>query len=377
MRRYIIVLVMLLIVILVGMDVLLRLSVQQRTPVPVTNESRPTIIESIPTESTKGELSFSNEEKTIKLFESLSPSVVHITSITHQRDFFRMRMQERPQGTGSGFVWSSEGYIVTNFHVIKDASAAEVTLSDGSSWEAHLVGVEPDKDLAVLKIDAPPEQLPAIPVGQSENLKVGQSVLAIGNPFGFDQTLTTGVISGLGREIESVSRRPITGVIQTDAAINPGNSGGPLMDSSGRLIGINTAIFSPSGAYAGIGFAVPVDTVSRMVPQIIEFGEVRHVGLGIHTMEDHVARRMGINGLIVRYVIPDGPAEKAAIKAVKMDQRGRVSLGDVIIGINREEVRTSNDLYRILDGREVGEEVDVQLYRNGKPITVKVTLDVI
>ena len=194
-----------------------------------------------------------DELSTIELFKNVSPSVVYITSLTVQRDFFSFKAMAVPQGTGSGFVWDANGYVVTNFHVIQGAHGANVTLADHSTWEAELVGYEADKDLAVLRINAPKSVLPAIPVGTSSDLEVGQKVFAIGNPFGFDQTLTTGVISGLGREIESVTRQPIEGVIQTDAAINPGNSGGPLLDSAGRLIGINTAIVSPSGAYAGGG----------------------------------------------------------------------------------------------------------------------------
>jgi len=200
-----------------------------------------------------------DEKGTISLFKAVSPSVVYITTMAVRQEFFSLRALEVPQGAGSGFVWNDNGYIVTNYHVIAEAQGARVTLADRSTWSAQLVGAEPDKDIAVLKIDAPKHLLPPIPLGTSSDLQVGQKVFAIGNPFGFDQTLTTGVISGLGREIESATHRLIQGVIQTDAAINPGNSGGPLLDSAGRVIGINTAIVSPSGAYAGIGFAVPVD----------------------------------------------------------------------------------------------------------------------
>ena len=213
-----------------------------------------------------------------------------------QQDPFRFRALEVPQGAGSGFVWDENGYIVTNYHVIAEAQGRRVTLADQSTWSAKLVGVEPDKDIAVLKIDAPTRLLPPIPIGTSDDLQVGQKVFAIGNPFGFDQTLTTGVISGLGREIVSATRRPIQGVIQTDAAINPGNSGGPLLDSAGRVIGINTAIVSPSGAYAGIGFAVPVDVVNRIVPQIIRGEQIEKPGLGIAIAEDYVVRRLGLEG---------------------------------------------------------------------------------
>lgn len=371
MTRYVIAIGIVLLIALLGLDILLRLN-SGNEDIPSRYEPR-IIRDEVPSPVLSG----SAEERTIQLFEALSPSVVHITTKALRRDRFRMRVLETPQGTGSGFIWSSEGYVVTNFHVIKDASSAEVTLADGSTWEAELIGVEPDKDLAVLKIDAPTEQLSAIALGVSEGLKVGQSVMAIGNPFGLDQTLTTGIISGLGREIESVSRRPITGVIQTDAAINPGNSGGPLLDSAGRLIGINTAIFSPSGAYAGIGFAVPVDTITRMVPQIIEFGAVRHVGLGIQLLEDHIAQRLGISGLVISHVTPNGPAERAKLQPAHADQRGRLVLGDVIVAIDDQEIHTSNDLYRTLDGREAGEKVEIHILRSGESKSVKVTLDVL
>ncbi len=221
----------------------------------------------------RGEL-FTDEKSTISLFKQASPSVVHITAITVQRDFFSLNLYQIPEGTGSGFVWDTNGNIITNFHVIQNADAAQVTLADQSAWKARRVGAAPDKDLAVLRIDAPANRLKAIPLGTSKDLQVGQRVFAIGNPFGLDQSLTTGVISALGREIESVTRRPIQGVIQTDAAINPGNSGGPLLDSAGRLIGVNTAIYSPSGGSAGIGFAIPADTVNRIVPELIRYGKI-------------------------------------------------------------------------------------------------------
>ena len=230
--------------------------------------------------SARGELTVA-EKSVTALFEEATPSVVYITSVALRRDFFRFNVMEIPSGTGTGFVWDDRGNIVTNFHVIQDASRAEVTLADGSTWEAKLVGYAREKDLAVLHIDAPRSQLQSIRLGTSSDLKVGQSVLAIGNPFGFDQTLTTGIVSALGREIESTDGVPIRDVIQTDAAINPGNSGGPLLDSAGRLIGVNTAIVSPSGGYAGVGFAIPVDTVNWVVPQLIAHGRVKRPTMGV------------------------------------------------------------------------------------------------
>ena len=315
-----------------------------------------------------------DEKSTIELFKLVSPSVVYITSITVQRDIFSFRALEIPRGTGSGFVWDENGYIVTNFHVIQDAQAVEVTLADSSTWKADLVGFEPDKDLAVLKIDVPKKLLRQITVGTSSDLEVGQKVFAIGNPFGFDQTLTTGVISGLGREIEPVTRRPIQGVIQTDAAINPGNSGGPLLDSAGRLIGINTAIVSPSGAYAGIGFAVPVDVVNRMVPQIIRYGKVQKPVLGVTIAEDHVVKGLGAKGVLIFTVTPGGAADKAGLRPTRRDRRGRIVLGDLIVAIDGNKVSESRDLFRILDSYNIGDKVKLRVRRPDGEIDLDVIL---
>src|SRR6185295_3452494 len=234
-----------------------------------------------------------DEKSTITLFRQASPSVVNITAIGVERDLFTLNLYQIPQGTGSGFVWDTNGDIITNVHVSQNADAAQVTLADQSNWRARVVGTAPDKDLAVLRIDAPANRLHPIPIGTSKDLQVGQSVFAIGNPFGLDQTLTTGVISALNREIESVTRRPIQGVIQSDAAINPGNSGGPLLDSAGRLIGVNTAIYSPSGASAGIGFAIPVDTVNRIVPRLIRDGRFIRPALGVTAGSESLAKVLG------------------------------------------------------------------------------------
>jgi S1-C subfamily serine protease len=315
-----------------------------------------------------------DEKNNIELFKRISPSVVYITSIAVQRDIFTFRALEIPQGTGSGFIWDENGYIVTNFHVIQNAQAADVTLGDHSTWKAKLVGYEADKDLAVLKIDAPKKLLRPIKVGTSADLQVGQKVFAIGNPFGFDHTLTTGIISGLGREIESVTERPIQGVIQTDAAINPGNSGGPLLDSSGRLIGINTAIVSPSGAYAGIGFAVPVDFVNRMVPQIIRYGKVIKPVLGVSIAEDYVVRYLGAKGVLVLTVDPGGPADKAGLRPTRRDARGRILLGDLIVSIDGKPIADSKDLFRILDSYNIGDTAKVRVRRSDQEIEFNVTL---
>ena len=315
------------------------------------------------------------EKATIKLFEETSPSVVFITTINLRRDFFSTNIYKIPAGTGSGFIWDSAGHIVTNYHVIKGADEAKITLWDQSTWDAKLVGAEPDKDLAVLKIKAPDKRLKPIKIGESKNLLVGQNAYAIGNPFGFDQTLTTGIISALGREIESITRRPITGVIQTNAAINPGNSGGPLLDSANRLIGINTAIYSPTGSYAGIGFAVPVDTVNRIVPQLIEFGKVIKPGLGINIAPDSfVTNRLNTTGVLILNTVPGGGAQKAGLKATTQSANGRISMGDIIKEIEGKTVIDSSDLFRILDSKVVGDKVKVTVDRGGESKKIEVTL---
>ncbi|MBL8786355.1 MAG: trypsin-like peptidase domain-containing protein [Deltaproteobacteria bacterium] len=313
------------------------------------------------------------EKRVIDLFDRLSPSVVFITTMGATPGYFG-RSALQPQGAGSGFVWDADGHVVTNFHVIAQAQEAVVTLADGSEWKASLVGAAPDHDLAVLKIDAPKARIKPIPVGRSKTLRVGQYTLAIGNPFGLDQTLTTGVISALDRQIESMSGRQIYGCIQTDAAINPGNSGGPLIDSRGRLIGVNTAIRSASGSSAGIGFAVPVDTVSRIVPQLISNGRAARAGLGVLLAGQALAKRFGVDGAVIRDVGPDSPAAEAGIVGLEQDRFGRVRLGDVIVAIDQDNVKSIDDLTRLLDQRAVGDEVVVTLDRNGARREVKVRL---
>jgi S1-C subfamily serine protease len=320
----------------------------------------------------RGDLS-SDEQSTIELFKRVSGSVVHVTSVEVRRGRLSLNMFEIPQGTGSGFVWDTDGHVVTNFHVIQNADRAEVTLNDNSVWRATIVGTAPDKDVAVLKIEAPKDKLTKIMVGQSNNLQVGQKVFAIGNPFGLDQTLTTGVISGLGREIQSVTKRPISGVIQTDAAINPGNSGGPLLDSAGRLIGINTAIYSPSGAYAGIGFAVPVDTVNRIVPQLLAHGKVVRPGLGIVPASEQIVRQLKVKGVLVLSV-PDGSAAaQAGLVGTTQGPQSWV-LGDLIVSVDGQPVNELNDLYRVLDTHEVGDVVKLEVVRAGEKRAVSVKL---
>lgn len=308
-----------------------------------------------------------SEKATIRLFEVAAPSVCFITTTNVRLDFWSRDVTEIPRGTGSGFIWDKKGHIVTNYHVIQGADRATVTLADRSTWEAKLVGSAPEKDLAVLKIEVAGKSLRPIPVGQSDNLLVGQSVFAIGNPFGLDQTLTTGIVSALGREIESVAGIPIRDVIQTDAAINPGNSGGPLLNSSGKLIGVNTAIYSPSGASAGIGFSIPVDVVSWAVPELIRYGEIKRPSLGVELAQDHISRRLGLQpGVLVINVVPGSSADKAGIMPTYRDRNGYIQLGDLIIGINDEKIKSNNDLVLALEAMEVGEIVKVKLLRKDK-----------
>ncbi|MEO0734568.1 MAG: trypsin-like peptidase domain-containing protein, partial [Bacteroidota bacterium] len=264
-----------------------------------------------------------SELHTIRLFEEASPSVCYITTKTRQRSFWSFDVTEVPSGSGSGFVWDDEGHIITNYHVIKGATKAVVTLASGENYQASLAGVAKEKDLAVLKIEAPARELEPIPVGTSEDIRVGQAVYAIGNPFGLDQTLTTGIVSALDREINSQAGVPIRGVIQTDAAINPGNSGGPLLDSKGLLIGVNTAIYSPSGASAGIGFSIPVDVVRYVVPDLIRYGEVRRSTLDVEFRTLPRGR-----GLVFYDVNPNGPAGRAGIQSLSQDRFGNL-VGDI------------------------------------------------
>ncbi len=317
-----------------------------------------------PAVEARGDLA-ADEQATIALFRNCSPSVVYITSLAVRRDF-RLNVLEIPQGAGSGFLWDSAGHVITNFHVIEHADAAQVTLADHSTWEARLVGAAPEKDLAVLRIDAGAEHLRPLRIGRSNDLQVGQKVFAIGNPFGLDRTLTTGIISALGREIDSVSGVPIRDVIQTDAAINPGNSGGPLLDSSGSLIGVNTAIYSPSGAYAGIGFAIPVDTVRWVVPDLLRYGKVRRPTLGVQLAPEGVRRELRLEGALVIDVVDGSGAARAGIQPTRRDRFGRVELGDVIVAVGDEAVRSSGDLQLALEKRQVGEKVRVTVVRDGR-----------
>ncbi len=316
-----------------------------------------------------------DEQNNITVFRSVSPSVVHITTLAVQRGFFSTDIMQVPRGTGSGFMWDDRGHVVTNFHVIQGASGANVTLSDQSTWRAALVGAFPDRDLAVLRIDAPREKIAPIVIGSSKDLIVGQKVYAIGNPFGLDQSLTTGIVSALNREIQSLTQRTIRGVIQTDAAINPGNSGGPLLDSAGRLIGVNTAIYSPSGASAGIGFAIPVDEVNRIVPRLIRDGNFIRPALGIQAAPPGLLQTLKLpEGVAIVGILKDSPAQKAGLQPFMRGQDGNVVVGDIIVGLAGKPVANLDDLLSLLEQHQPGETVSMTILRDGQKVEQQITL---
>jgi S1-C subfamily serine protease len=326
-----------------------------------------------------------DEKSTIELFKANSPSVVHIVAIREQTSRDLDFNIEVPQGTGSGFIWSSQGYVVTNYHVVRDGSKYIVRLADQSQWEATLTGKDENRDLAVLHIQAPLNRLKPILRGESHNLQVGQKVFAIGNPFGLDQTLTTGVVSGLGRAVNTgrtIGEREhiLRDLIQADAAINPGNSGGPLLDSAGRLIGVNTAILSPSGASAGIGFAIPVDEVRQIVPMLIQHGQVFRPSLGIRPVPEQLARQilsqLGVKGgVLFSYTYPTGPARAAKLQATQRDRLGDILVGDIIVSINGKAVNSPRELHDTLNTYQVGDTVTVGFLRGNNRFEVALTLD--
>lgn len=319
-----------------------------------------------------------DEKATIQLFRQTSQSVVNITTSALARDSFSLNVLEIPKGTGTGFIWDAQGHIVTNSHVVDEGTAWKVTLADQSTWDAEVVGAAPDRDIAVLKINADVSRLRPMLVGTSTNLEVGQKVFAIGNPFGLDQTLTTGIISGLEREMRSRTNRLIEGVIQTDAAINPGNSGGPLLNSSGELVGVNTAIYSPSGASAGIGFAIPVDAVKRAVPQLIENGRIIRPGIGVRVAAEAITQRLGIEGVLIVSVVSGGPAESAGLRPTRLRSNSG-QLGDVITAVNGKAVANSDQLFNRLESFNIGDKVTLSILRgartnNEQRLDVEVTL---
>ena len=315
-----------------------------------------------------------DEKNNITVFENASPSVVFVTNTQLRRQRFSLNVLEIPRGSGTGLVWDKSGLIVTNFHVVYGANKIVITLQSNRSYEATVVGTAPEKDIALLKIDAPREELKALPLGDSASLAVGRKVLAIGNPFALDTTLTVGVVSALGREIKSLNNRTIKNVIQTDAAINPGNSGGPLLDSYGRLIGLNTAIYSPSGASAGIGFAIPVNTLKLIIPQLREHGKLFRPIIGIETLTDYWTRRLRVKGVAILSIREGLPADKAGMVGVREDRRGNIHLGDVIIAINGENVTNEDSLLSQLEKYEPGNTITITTLRDDEIQNYDVTL---
>ncbi|MEQ8954057.1 MAG: trypsin-like peptidase domain-containing protein [Gammaproteobacteria bacterium] len=309
-----------------------------------------------------------DEENNIQVFKKASPSVVNITNSRLVRSYFSPNPMEVPQGSGTGFVWDSDGHIVTNYHVVQGAEIVTVTLQDGSTYEARFVGWDPDKDLAVFKIDADDIDLVPVTTGDSSLLEVGRKVIAIGNPFGLDTTMTIGIVSALGREIDALSGRKIRDVIQTDAAINPGNSGGPLLNSLGQLVGVNTAIFSPSGASSGIGFAIPANTVERIVPQLIEHGRVLTPILGIVPIPqpDYYQRLWGIEGVIVMDVLEGSDPQREGMRGLIRRPRGDIQLGDVIIEMEGQRVRNMDDYANIMEQHQPGDVIAVTTVRDNQ-----------
>lgn len=315
-----------------------------------------------------------DERNSVEVFEAARPSVVFVTNQQLARDPYSFDLVTVPRGSGTGFVWDKQGYIVTNYHVVEGARQITITLQDQSNWPAEVVGLAPERDLAVLKIDGKKAKLDALPLGDSSDLRVGRKVLAIGNPFGLDATLTTGVVSALGREIISPNQRKITNVIQTDAAINPGNSGGPLLNSEGKLIGVNTMIYSPSGASAGIGFAIPVNTVKEVVPELIKHGRLVRPILGIAVAPDHWAKQIGVQGVPILRTEPNSPAAEAGLEGAKRNSWGQITLGDVIVAIDDYPVTNDDQLLSALEHYKPGDKVKVSVIRNGKLVIRNVRL---
>ena len=328
------------------------------------------------TVTARGELA-ADEHSTTELFEQARDSVVFITTRSLVRDFWTRDVFSVPRGSGSGFIWDEAGHVVTNWHVLQNANEATVRLADGRSYKAALVGASPSHDIAVLRIGVGFGRPPPVPLGTSHDLKVGQKVFAIGNPFGLDWTLTTGIVSALDRSLGGDSGRTIEHLIQTDAAINPGNSGGPLLDSAGRLIGINTAIYSPSGASAGIGFAVPVDTVNRVVPQLIRHGQYLRPTLGIEvddSLNERLKKQLEVTGVVVLRVAPGSAADQAGMQAATISRDGAIVPRDIILAIDGTPVESVGKLLARLDQYQVGDTVRVTVLREGRQLTLEVAV---
>jgi S1-C subfamily serine protease len=314
-----------------------------------------------------------DEQNTIEIVKANSNSVVFITNIRLVRDFF-FSEERVARGTGSGFVWDANGHIVTNYHVIEDGDAFMITLPNQKQHKARLIGKEINKDIAVLKIEGNTRNLFPVKTGNSRNLQVGQKVIAIGNPFGFDKTVTTGIVSALGRKIVGVGNVTIKNMIQTDASINPGNSGGPLLNSDGELIGMNTMIYSKTGTSAGIGFAVPVDTIKKIVPQIIRFGKVIRPGIGVSMLSDAYASRLNIKGVVILEVPRNSGAFRAGLRGLDRDQYGQLYIRDIIIGIDNRRIDSYDDLYNMLDNYRIGDRILLTVKRGEKTRQVRLRL---
>ena len=319
----------------------------------------------------------SDEQNNIEVYRTFAPGVAYITTSSVFENYYGQEF-ERERGNGSGSVIDNQGHILTNYHVVEGGSKLTVSFGGDKTYPAKIVGGDPDTDLAVIKIEPPREGLTIIPLSDSDKLVIGQKVLAIGNPFGLDRTLTTGVISGLQRPIRARNGRPIEGAIQTDASINPGNSGGPLLDKYGKMIGINSQILSPAGGSVGVGFAIPVNIAKRVVPQLIQYGEVRRPKLGANLSGVAQLREQGVrlpveSGLLIRNVMPGSSIDQAGIRGLSRDGDG-VILGDIITAIDSEKLNNLDDLYRFLDKKQIGDTVQVEVFRNGKTLTVPVKL---
>ncbi len=355
----------------------------EAAPEAVTASQRPIRPTTDPVPPPSSRAPIEDERNTVAVFKAASPATVFVTQFNLTYDIFSMRATEAPAGTGTGFIWDAAGHVVTNYHVAMSGRRRPkkvlVTLENQKSYPAQIVGVDPTKDIAVLKINASGEKLTAIRLpARDYKLEVGQKAVAIGNPFGLDHTLTVGVVSALGRAVRGVGGVTIRDMIQTDAAINPGNSGGPLLGSSGQLLGMNTMIFSQSGNSAGVGFAVPVQTIRRVVPQIIQNGKPTRVGLGIDRLDDSIAARLGIKGVIIRTVAPNSPAARAGLQGLRRSRQGPL-IGDVIVEIGETRIEDFDDLHNALDRRKAGDEVQVSVLRmsTNKILTVPISLVVI
>ncbi len=327
--------------------------------------------------SSDDKLLLEDEKNTVSVFENTVKSVVNVTNIKKaRRSYFDYDATDIPVGAGTGFVWDKSGHIITNYHVIEGGDSFLITFhGDKKQYKAKLIGKVSNKDIAVLKLIERPKDLYPISTGYSKGLKVGQKTMAIGNPFGLDHTITSGIISALERKIMGIGNVKIYGMIQTDASINPGNSGGPLLNSRGQLIGMNTVIYSKSGSSAGIGFAVPVDIIKRVVPDLIKNGKVTRPGIGIGPASEYQKARLGIDkGIVVLYVDPDGGAGKAGVQGFTRDQYGRHYSGDIILAIDKKKVDTIDDIYHVLENYKVGDIVKADILRDGKIITKEIKL---